>query len=128
MEFYLPTETGELLAFSAAAFTALAGIFMMFAPGLTFRLLGLGSMEHRPGAIAEARSSLGGFYAGIGIAAILLAQTWIYIALGLGFALAAFGRILSLMSDRGKNLANYPLLIVQVALAGVTLGYALGFL
>ena len=128
MEFYLPTETGELLAFCAAAFTAFAGLFMMFAPGLTFRALGLGSMEHRPGAIAEGRSSLGGFYAGLGIAAILLAQPWIYMALGIGFALAAFGRILSLMSDRGKNLANYPLLVVQVVLATLMLGYSFGYI
>lgn len=128
MEFYLPTETGELLAFSAAAFTALIGVFMMFAPGLTLRVLGLGSMEHRPGAIAEARSSLGGFYAGIGLSAILLAQDWIYIALGAAFGLAAFGRILSIMSDRGRNPANYPFLVVQIVLAALPLGYVFGFL
>lgn len=128
MEFYLPTETGELLAFSAAAFTALIGVFMMFAPGLTLRVLGLGSMEHRPGAIAEARSSLGGFYAGVGLSAILLAQDWIYIALGAAFGLAAFGRILSIMSDRGRNPANYPFLVVQIVLSALPLGYVFGFL
>lgn len=128
MEFYLPTETGELLAFCSAAFTALIGLFMMFAPGLTFRFLGLGSMEHRPGAIAEARSSLGGFYAGIGLSAIMLAQDWIYMALGVGFALSAFGRILSLMSDRGRNPLNYPLLVVQVILAALPLGYTFGLI
>lgn len=128
MEFYLPTETGELLAFSAAAFTAAFGLFMMFAPGLTFRFLGLGFMEHRPGAIAEARSMLGGFYAGIGLSAILLAQDWIYMALGAGFALSAFGRILSLMSDRGRNPMNYPLLVVQIVLAALPLGYVFGFI
>lgn len=124
----LPTDPGELLAFSAAAFTAILGLFMMVAPGTTYRLLGIGSMEDRPGAIAEGRSSLGGFYAGIGIAAILFAQDFTYIALGLGFAFAAFGRILSLMSDRGRNPANYPLLVVQLVLAGLPLGYVFGFL
>lgn len=128
MEFYLPTETGELLAFSAAVFTALIGLFMMFAPGLTFRFLGLGSMEHRPGAIAEARSSLGGFYAGIGLSAVMLAQDWIYMALGAAFGFAAFGRVLSLMSDRGRNPLNYPLLVVQIVLAALPLGYVFGFL
>lgn len=128
MEFYVPTERGELLAFAAAAFTALIGLFMMFAPGLTFRFLGLGSMEHRPGAIAEARSSLGGFYAGIGLSAILLAQDWIYIALGAAFGLSAFGRVLSLMSDRGRNPMNYPLLVVQIVLAALPLGYVFGFI
>lgn len=127
MEFSLPTETGELLAFSAAALTVAMGLFMLFAPGLTFRLLGIGSMEHRPGAIAEARSSLGGFYTGVGLFAILLGQPSIYMAMGAGFALAAFGRILSIMSDRGRNPANYPLLVVQIVLAALPLAYVFGF-
>ena len=33
MEFYIPTETGEFLAFCAAAATGLFGLFALFAPG-----------------------------------------------------------------------------------------------
>jgi hypothetical protein len=96
MEFYFPTELGEQLAFCSAAFTALAGFIMMFAPGQTFRLLGL--------------------------------QDWIYMALGASFAMAAFARIISILSDKGSNLVNYLLLVVQIALAALPLLYVFGFI
>jgi hypothetical protein len=127
MALYFPTELGEQLAFCAAAFTALVGLFMMFAPGYAYRFLGLEIREGRPGAYAESRS-VGGFYLGFGLAAILLAQPMIYMALGAAFALAAFGRILSLLSDRGGGvIVNLLLLVVQAILAALPLLYAFGF-
>jgi hypothetical protein len=128
MEFYFPTEPGEQLAYCAAAFTALVGLFMMFAPGYTFRFLGLQPKEGRLGAYAEGRSTMGGFYLGFGLSAILLGQPMVYMALGASFALAAFGRILSLMSDRGGGvIVNLLLLVVQAVLAALPLLYAFGF-
>ncbi|KAA0698675.1 DUF4345 domain-containing protein [Neorhizobium sp. P12A] len=128
MELYFPTELGEQLAFCAAAFTALVGLLMMFAPGLAYKFYGLQVREGRQGAYAESRS-VGGFYLGFGLAAILLAQPTIYIALGASFALAAFGRILSLMSDRGGGvIVNLLLLVVQVVLAALPLLYAFSFI
>ena len=41
MEFYIPTETGEFLAFCAALATAAIGLIFLFAPGVAFRALGL---------------------------------------------------------------------------------------
>jgi hypothetical protein len=98
MEFYIPTETGEFLAFCAAAVTVLFGLFALFAPGTALKLAGLQMRDGSREGYAFARSA-GGFYAGIAIVALLMAQSWIYMAIGGGFALAAFGRILSLMSD-----------------------------
>jgi hypothetical protein len=128
MELYFPADIGEQLAYCAAAFTAIVGFFMMFAPGYTFRLLGLQTREGRPGAYAEGRSTMGGFYLGMGLSAILLAQPMVYLALGASFALAAFGRILSMMSDKGNVLINLFLLIVQAILAAVPLLYVFGFI
>jgi len=127
MEFYFPTERGEQLAYCAAGFTALVGLFMMFAPGLTFRLFGLQPKDGRLGGLAEARSTMGGFYLGFGLAAILLAQPMVYLALGASFAVAAFGRILAMMSDRGGVVRNLILLVVQIVLAALPLLYALGW-
>jgi hypothetical protein len=128
MELYFPTELGEQLAFCAAAFTALVGLLMMFAPGYAYRFYGLQVREGRQGAYAESRS-VGGFYVGLGVSAILFAQMWIYMALGIAFAVAAFGRILSLMSDRGGGaMVNLLLLVVQAALAAALLVYAFGFI
>lgn len=127
MEFYFPTDLGERLAYCSAAFTAFIGLVVIFAPGYTYRLLRLQVREGRPEAYAEARSA-GGFYLGFGVVAILLAQPMIYLALGASFAIAAFGRILSIMSDRGSVWLNLLLLVVQIALAALPLLYGFGYI
>ncbi len=126
MDFYFPTELGEQLAFAAAAFTALAGFVIMFAPGYAMRLFGLMPREGRRDSYAEQRS-VGGFYLGFGLSAIMLAQDWTYMALGASFAMAAFARIISLLSDKGSTILNYLLLVVQIVLAALPLAYVFGF-
>ncbi|WP_046120683.1 hypothetical protein [Ensifer aridi] len=128
MEFYIPTETGEFLAFCAAAMAALIGLVMLFAPRLTFRAAGIGVAEGRRGGLAEARSTMGGMHLGLGLAALMLAQTWVYLAVGAAFALAAFGRMLSMMSDNGVTLFNWAALAVQLALAILPLAYVFGLI
>jgi hypothetical protein len=127
MEFYFPTELGEQLAFAAAAFAAAMGLVLMFAPGISLRFFGLQPRDGRPEGFAEIRS-IGGFYIGLGLGALLLAQPMVYLALGAGFALALFARILSMASDHGATFRNYLLLIVQALLAALPLGYALGWI
>lgn len=127
MDVYIPSETGEFLAFCAALVTVAIGLFFLFAPGLAFRAMGLALREGRRGGYAEARSTLGGFPLGLGLAAIFLAQPMVYLALGAAFALAAFGRILSMMSDSAKTALNWALLLVQLALAALPLAYVFGF-
>lgn len=127
MEFYIPTETGELLAFLAAIVTGLFGLFALFAPGTALGLAGLRTKETTREGLAFVRSA-GGFYAGLAIVALMMAQSWIYMAIGGGFALAAFGRILSLMSDRSFSVKNLLVLAIQAVLAGLPLGYAFGFI
>lgn len=127
MEFYIPTETGELLAFLAAIVTGLFGLFVLFAPGMALKFAGLQPKEGSREAYAFARSA-GGFYVGLAIVALMMAQSWIYMAIGGGFTLAGFGRILSLMSDRSFSLKNLLALLVQAVLAALPLGYAFGFI
>lgn len=128
MEFYIPTETGEFLAFCAAAVTALLGLFFLFAPGLAFRALGIDLRDGRRGGYAEARSTMGGFHLGVGLAALLLAQPMVYLALGAAFALAAFGRILSMLSDGGNTLFNWLFTGLQIVLSALPLAYVFGFI
>ncbi|WEX77198.1 DUF4345 domain-containing protein [Sinorhizobium numidicum] len=128
MEFYIPTETGEFLAFCAAAAAALIGFIMLFAPRLTFRAAGIGVAEGRRGGLAEARSTMGGMHLGLGLGAILLAQPMVYLAVGAAFALAVFGRILSMMSDNGATLFNWTALAIQSTLAFLPLAYVFGLI
>ena len=119
---------GEFLAFCAAAVTSLIGLVLLFAPGIAFRALGLDLREGRRGGYAEARSTMGGFHLGLGLAALLLAQPMVYLALGAAFALAAFGRILSMLSDGGNTLVNWLYVIVQLVLSALPLGDLFGCL
>ncbi|WP_168878716.1 DUF4345 domain-containing protein [Rhizobium sp. P28RR-XV] len=127
MELYFPTEFGERLAYCSAAVTTLIGLFLMFGPGYAYRFLKLQVKEGRSEAYAEARSA-GGFMVGFGLVAILLAQPMIYLALGASFGVAAFGRILSLMSDRGSVFLSLLLLVAQAALAALPFLYGLGYI
>jgi hypothetical protein len=127
MEFYIPTETGEFLAFCAAVVTSLLGLVFLFAPGIAFQALGIDLREGRRGGYAEARSTMGGFHLGLGIAALLLAQPMVYLALGAAFALAAFGRILSMLSDSGNTVVNWLYLVIQIVLSALPLAYVFGF-
>lgn len=125
MEFYFPTETGEQLAFVAAASTALIGCFVLFAPGLTLRLLGLAISGDRPEGLGATRSA-GGLMVGFSGTALLLAQPTVYLAFGAAMALAAFARILSIMSDHGGTWRNMLLLVVQLVAAALPLAYVFG--
>ncbi|MBC2772669.1 DUF4345 domain-containing protein [Rhizobium sp. AQ_MP] len=125
MEFYFPTEPGEQLAFLSAVATAVIGCFILFAPGLTLKALGLSAAEGRPEGLGAARS-IGGLMVGFSGTALLLAQPTVYLAFGAAVALSAFARILSIMSDHGGTWRNLLLLVVQVLIASLSLAYVFG--
>ncbi|KRB63034.1 hypothetical protein ASE04_00655 [Rhizobium sp. Root708] len=126
MELYFPEELGEQLAFCSAAFAVLAGLIIMFAPGYSMRLFGLQPREGRRDGYAELRST-GGMYLALGLTPIMLAQPNVYLVFGASFAMAAFARIISLLSDKGSTILNYLLLVVQIVLAALPLAYVFGF-
>ena len=125
MEFYIPTETGEFLAFCAAAVAFVLGLIGLFAPRTALRFSGLDVREGRAEGLAAARS-IGGFHAGLALAALMLAQNWTYLAIGGAFALAAFGRLLSMMSDGSFSLKSLILLLLQAALSALPLAFVFG--
>ena len=126
LAFPWPVSQGEWLAWSSAAVTALFGVFMLFAPRLALRLLRLQPVPDHPEAVGEIRGAFGGFYLGIGLCSILFAQPLVYLALGLCWATAAFGRFVSMLSDRGNTLYNWVRLLLEAVLGGLALVFALG--
>lgn len=130
MEFVFPWPTGqgEWLAWCSGAVTVAFGVVLLFAPGLSLRLLRLQTTPDHPEAVAEARGPMSGFHLGLGLCCILLAQPLLYLALGACWLLSAFGRIVSMMSDRGNTLYNWVWLALEAVLAALPLGYAFGFL
>ena len=129
MEFSFPwpVSQGEWLAWGSAAATALFGLALLFAPRLSLRFLRLQTTERHPEAVSEARGTMAGFYLGLGLCCLLLAQPLLYLALGASWGFTAFGRIISMLSDNGASLYNWAWLLIEMALAALALAYALGF-
>jgi hypothetical protein len=127
-EFPWPTSDGEWLAWSSAVVTILFGLILLFLPRIALRILRLQTAPNHPEAVAEARGTMAGFYLGLGLCCILLAQPWLYIALGFSWVFTAFGRIVSMLSDRGGTLYNWISLVIEVVLAGLPLAFSLGFM
>jgi hypothetical protein len=126
LEFPWPWSQGEWLAWSAAVVTVLFGLILFFAPRLAFRILRLQTTPEHPEALSEGRATMAGFYLGLGLTCILFAQPMLYIALGASWALTAFGRAVSMMSDRGNTIYNWVSLALEIGLAALPLAFALG--
>ncbi|MEP9399751.1 DUF4345 family protein [Mesorhizobium sp. KR2-14] len=129
MEFAFPwpMTPGEWWAWSSAAVTVLFGLVLLFAPRVSLRILRLQPVETRQEAVAEARATMAGFYLGLGMCCILLAQPLLYLALGFSWLFTAFGRIISMLSDQGNKLYNWVWLFLALVLAGLPLAFAFGF-
>lgn len=127
MELYLPTSTGEWFAWSAAVVTALFGAIMLFAPGLSMKLLRLQSINGRPEAYASIRAIAAGPYLGLGLGCLIFAQPFLWVVLGAAWGFALFGRFISMMSDKGASFYNIVAVIVEFLLAAGPLLYAFGF-
>jgi hypothetical protein len=125
MEFSFPwpLSDGEWLAFGSAAVTVLFGILLLFFPRLSLRVLRLQPTEAHPEAVSEARATMAGFYLGTGLTAILFAQPFLYIALGASWLFTAFGRLVSMLSDRGNTLYNWISLLLELALGLLPLAF-----
>ena len=128
LAFPWPMSQGEWFAWTCAAITAAIGLLMLLAPGLTLKALRLQTVPNHPEAVGEARATMSGFYLGTGLACILLAQPLLYLALGMCWALTAFGRIISMLSDRGNTIFNWLWLAIEIVLAALALGFAVGFI
>ncbi len=127
LAFPWPTSNGEWLAWASAAVTLLFGLLALFAPVTVLRILRLQTRADHPEAVAQSRGTISGFHLGVGLACILLAQPLVYIALGLAWAFTAFGRLISMLSDKGNTLYNWMFFVAELVLALLPLAYAFGF-
>lgn len=123
-----PTTNAEWMAFSVAALTLLFGLLMLFAPRIVLRTHRLQTVPEHPEALSEVRGRMAGFYLGLSLTAILLAQPLLYLALGFSWLFTAFGRLVSMLSDDGFRIPNFIWIVVELALAIIALAYGLGWL
>ncbi len=126
IEFYWPSSAGEWLAWTSAAVTIVFGLMLLFTPHLSFRIMRLTTVPEHPEAISESRATMAGFYLGVGLSAILLAQPLLYMALGAGWAFTVFGRLVSIFADRGNTAFNWVSIACEAALAAAPLAFVFG--
>jgi len=127
IEFYAPQSTGEWLAFTSAAITVLFGLFCLLFARTTLSILRLQTLPDSPEALSESRATMAGFYLGLGASALLLAQPLVYLALGASWGFTAFGRLVSMVFDRGFTSFNFGSLVLEIVLAALPLLYVFGF-
>jgi hypothetical protein len=127
MELYFPTELGEQAAFVCAAATAFLGFLTFLLPASALRLSAFQVGEIRPEGYAATRAA-GAHHVGLGLSAIMLAQDWIYLTLGIALALAALGRLVSCFADRAFSPSNIAFFLLQVVLSAGPFAYVFGYL
>ena len=129
MEFAFPwpVSTGGWLAFLSASVTILFGLILLLAPRFSYRLMRLQTVPEFPEALSESRATMAGFYLGLGLCCILLDQPLLYLALGASWGLTAFGRLVSMVVDRGNKAFNWISVAVEALLSGLPLAMVFGF-
>ena len=118
-----PEEPWPQAAFVSTALLFVAGLVMLAFPVTCGRVLGLEGSATRPDGIGELRP-VGGFLAGFALATLMFFdQPVLAAALGVAMAVAAFARLISLMSDTSVSLLNLLLFLVQAIFAVALLYY-----
>ncbi|WP_062206423.1 DUF4345 family protein [Aureimonas sp. AU12] len=127
MQFNLPQTIPDLLPFVAACASILYGLVALFAPRLLLRMLRLDAVGPSAAGISEVRSTLAGFPLGTGLVTLFFFdQPFMQMTLGAGWLFTAFGRLVSILSDEASTLANWFLLLLNLALAALCLAPVFG--
>ncbi|WP_420961425.1 DUF4345 family protein [Brucella sp. IR073] len=128
MDLYWPASDGEWMAWASALVTVLFGLFLFLAPGLSMKLLRLAPSNERPEAFASIRATMAGFHIGLGLSCIIFAQPFLWLALGAAWGFTLFGRLISMMSDKGNTIYNWLAALIEFLLAAAPLLFAFGFI
>ena len=100
IDFVWPVTSGEWLASLAAFAFIVVGAGLVVAPRLFMRAAGFGASVADPTATSEIRGAVGGVWLGLGLAALLLMQPLIHLALGAGMACAVIARLIGVLIER----------------------------
>ena len=129
IEFYLPQSSGEWWAWSVAVIMLIFGLWILLMPRWWLGFMGLQTTTRRPEAVAEMRAVVAGAYIGLGLVALALhPQPILYLAVGAVLLFTAFGRLVSMVVDRGFTRYNGITFVFELVMALPPLAYALGFI
>ena len=128
MELVWPATAGEGLAFLTALATFLIGLFITVAPATFMGWIGLGGARGVAGGVSEVRSALGGMWTGLGLAALLLAQPLVYLALAVAFLGVTLARIAGMAAERRTTPAIALATLFEAASAFCAAAWPLGWI
>jgi Domain of unknown function (DUF4345) len=122
---YWPQTLGETLGFAAASITLAIGLVAFLFPRTMLKLVKLAPVV--PQAVAEGRAGFGGMLIALGASTIIFAQPFVTLTLGAAWAMAAIGRMLSMIVDRSASAANGTAFLFEAAMAAAALAGVLGW-
>lgn len=102
VEIVFPDFWPERMAWLTALATVIIGVVLIAIPRTFMHWLGLSPRNNN--GVSEVRGPFGGVWVGLGLSCLLLAQPFTYFALGMAFAFAVIGRIISFVADRTFNI------------------------
>ncbi len=117
LEYYPPANLAEWIETICAAITVLIGLILVVAPRLLLPISTNGSNTVDAVMIFILRGHLAGLLVGLGLAAILLQQPLIYLALAVSWGFSAIGQLVSLVVDRHLSVTWFFMLMLKSALA-----------
>ncbi|PCI05995.1 MAG: hypothetical protein COB78_05350 [Hyphomicrobiales bacterium] len=131
-QFIIPESQTVFLPWVAAAITFLMGAVSFLVPSGMLVFMRMKTKVGSESAKGEPRGVLAGFY--LGVSALLLMSPdvsavpglFMGFALGICWIMSAFGRMISMLSDRGNTLFNWFALILDLLLAALPFVVVLG--
>ncbi len=127
IEYYPPVTTSEWIQAIAAAMTFLIGFLFLLVPKFALRMSGQANESIDGGARTAVRSHLSGVLMGFGMAALLLQQPLLYLALGAGWGFATVTQIVSIVVDANRTAASFITLMVKAVIASFVVLSVLGY-
>ena len=119
--FFWPERVGCI----SALITIIFGLMCYLAPRASLSILRLQTLPDVPEAVSEMRGTLAGFYIAVGVLVLLMQQPILFLVLGAGWAVTAFGRLTSMVFDsgfmRGFTTFNVVSIAIEAALAAAAL-------
>jgi hypothetical protein len=127
-EFVRPATSGEWATVSVAGVTVLFGLICFALPTVASVILRLQPVDIMSGTAGELRGTLAGYYLAAGALALSGTALFAHTALGAAWLATAFGRIISMLSDRAFNGFNWLALLLELVLAGLPLALVFGMI
>ncbi len=119
--FTRPTTNQEWYAFMIAIVTVGMGLTSLIHPKTAGFILGLEAESAHPAAIGELRGTFAGFHIAVGLAYLAAGNVFLQMMLTACWTAAGFGRMISMLSDRGNTIFNWAKLLIEIGFSGILL-------